>query len=387
MQDVAAMRHCRCGFLSVLPLLFLILIISGCAPKESVPISILHTPEHHVVTGMKLLESGKLLDAEREFNLAKELDPEYSPAFRGLGLVLAYKGDLKPAFDTMSHAQRLARTKQEEALVYVGLMRLYTRQKEEGWLEDVEENFERARMTLEDVPAMPDPYLYMGLAYKEAYRFSDAADAFRRVLEINETYTDQADQQLKLVQKIESAMPGTPIGKKVALLEKVKRVDVAALFIHELKLDAIYKEIRPGLSFKPPVEGAPIPVDVEDHALRADVQAVVDLGVKDLGVFPDGTFAPNDFVTRASYAIMISDIIATITDDPSLATKYRGHASPFADVRNDVPCFNAIMVCTTRGIIEPKRRVRQDIFDPAGPVSGADALLAIRRLKEDLGIF
>ena len=387
MQDVAAMRHCRCGFLSVLPLFFLILIIGGCAPKERAPIAILHTPEHHVVSGMKLLESGKLSDAEREFNLAKELDPEYCPAFRGLGLVLAYKGDLKSAFDTMSHAQKLARSKQEEALAYVGFMRLYTRQKDEGWLEHVQENFERARKTLEDVPHMPDPYLYMGLAYKEACRFSDAAHAFRKALEINKTLTDRAEQQLKLVQKIERAMPGTPIGKKVALLEKVKRVDVAALFIHELKLDAIYKKIRPGLPFKPPVKGAPIPVDVGDHPLGADVQAVVDLGVKGLGVFPDGNFAPNEFVTRASYAIMISDIIATIADDPSLATKYRGHVSPFADVRNDVPCFNAIMVCTTRGIIEPKRRVRQDIFDPGGPVSGADALLAIRRLKEDLGIF
>ena len=84
---------------------------------------------------------------------------------------------------------------------------------------------------------------------------------------------------------------------------------------------------------------------------------------------------------------MITDVISTITNDTSLATKYIGNVSPFVDVRNDIPYFNAIMVCTTKGIMEPKMDIRQDIFDPRGSVSGADALLAIRRLKEDLEIF
>ena len=36
-----------------------ILILGGCAPKERAPVTTLDTPEHHVFTGMKLLESGK----------------------------------------------------------------------------------------------------------------------------------------------------------------------------------------------------------------------------------------------------------------------------------------------------------------------------------------
>jgi len=85
----------------------------------------------------------------------------------------------------------------------------------------------------------------MGLAYKEAYKFSDAAAQFKKVLEINTTFIDKADYEVKLLQKIERALPGTTIGKKVALLEKVKRVDVAALFIQEMKLDKIYEKVRP----------------------------------------------------------------------------------------------------------------------------------------------
>jgi len=382
----------RFTLLVLLGILASILIVGGCAPRARPPVRTLDTPEHHVITGMKLLESGKLSDAEREFGLAKELDHEYSGAYRGLGLALGYKGDFKSGFDNLSLAKNLAKSKEEEALTHVGFMRLYTQQKHKGWLEGVEKNFMTATGTIKD---MPDPYFYMGLAYMEACEFSDAADAFKKVLEISRTFIDMADQQLELVQKIERAMPVTPIGKQVALLEKVKRVDVAALFIQELKLDAIYKKFRPEkfeTSSKPPGESfslqeIPVPADVQDHPFRADVQTVIGLRVEGLGVFPGGTFGPNEFITRASYAMMISDIISTITHDPSLATKYVGSVSPFADVRNDVPYFNAVMVCTTRGIIEPRRHIGEDIFDPRGSVSGADALLALRRLKEDLRIF
>jgi hypothetical protein len=76
MQDVAAMRHCNYGFLRFLPLLFLILIIGGCAPKARAPISTLQARDHHALTGMKLLETAKLSDAKREFNLARNKQRE-----------------------------------------------------------------------------------------------------------------------------------------------------------------------------------------------------------------------------------------------------------------------------------------------------------------------
>jgi hypothetical protein len=161
-------------------------------------------------------------------------------------------------------------------------------------------------------------------------------------------------------------------------------------------LDKVYEKLRPkrfDKSFRSPDETfspkeIPVPVDVQDHPLKADVQVAIGLEIKGLGTFPDGTFAPGESITRASYAMMIADIISTVTNDPALATKYKGNVSPFTDVANDVPYFNAIMVCTTRGIMEAKEGgIRQNMFDPMGSVQGADALLAIRRLKEDLKIF
>ena len=257
----------RFTFFILLAFISFILITGGCAPKARPPVTTLDTPEHHVFSGMKLLENGKLLDAEREFNLAKELDHKYAPAYRGLGLVSGYKGNFKSAFKHMARAKKLATSKSEKALAYVGFMRLYTLQKAKDWMGDVEDNFNNAKLIDKD---LPDSYFYMGIAYKEAYKFGDAADVFKKVLEINKTFIEKADYQLKLVQKIERAMPGTLIGKKVALLEKVRRIDLAALFIQELKLDIIYNKFRPkkfDTSFKSPGESSPskempIPVDV-----------------------------------------------------------------------------------------------------------------------------
>ena len=372
----------RSGFLTLLGLITVVFLLGGCAPMTRVPITTLDTPEHHAYSGMRLLEKGKVADAEREFASAMALDQTYPAAHRGLGLVLGYKGDSEAAFQYMAKAEELAEEKQEKALAYVGFMRLYTQQKGEGWLEEVESYFRDAMKTLKDLPEMPDPYYYMGIAYKEAFRFSDAAGAFKKVLEINKTLMSEADHHLTLVKKIERAMPSTLIGKKVALLEKVRRIDIAALFIQELKLDKAYEGLK-----SPGSGDVPIPPDVDDHPLKTDVQRVIKLGIKGLDTFPDGTFAPNESILRASYAMMIADIVSTLTNDPSLANKYRGSISPFADVRNDVPYFNAVMVCTTRGIIEAKGGMSQSIFGPMDSMSGAEALLAIRRLKEDLRLF
>ena len=367
-------------------------IINGCAPKAKIPITTLDTPEHHVLIGMKFLQIGKIKDAEREFKLAQELDNNYSPAYRGLGMVYAYQGDFKSAFKNMSQAKLLTKNKKDDALTYVGFMRLYTLQKGDNWLENVQENFQKAINIDKD---LLDAHFFMGIAYKEAYRLEDAEIAFNKVLEINRAFLDQADGQLEMIRKIEKAMPETLTGKKIALLEKVKKVDVAALFIHELKLAELYEKLTPkkseisseSMHKGPSIQETPIPIDIKNHPLRTDIKAIIELGVKGLSVLPDGSFAPNEFITRAGYAEMITDIISTITNDPSLKEKYSGMPSPFIDVRNDVPYFNAIMVCVSRGIIEPKSDIGQSFFAPMGSISGVDALLAIRKLKEDLKLF
>ena len=112
---------------------------------------------------------------------------------------------------------------------------------------------------------------------------------------------------------------------------------------------------------------------------------MLELGVKGLERMPDGTFRPNAALTRAEAAMIWEDVIVRATGDKTLATRYVGGASPFADLGSDHPAFNAAVLATTRGIMEAG--TRSGSFDPLGPVSGADALLSIKRLRDELTVF
>ena len=351
----------------------------GCAPIPGQPESILGTPKHHTYNGFKLLKKGRLDDAQREFEISLQLQPNFSTAHRGMGLAYGMKKQFKPAFRSMDFARDYARGKDEEALVFVGFMRLYMMKNGKGWMEEVEENFNHATSLIAD---LPDAYYYMGVAYKNGYRFSDSEKAFKKVLEINKSLITEADEQLKIVQKIERAMPESEFGKKVALMNRITRADVAGLFVKELTLDQIFEKARPKQEHTD-IRTLSLPPDVKNHPLKKDMGTVLQWHIKGLSPFPDGTFRPDELITWADYAIMVADIIAKAEDDPTLATKYVGTRTPFKDVGNDVPYFNALMVCTTRGgIMEAKN----GIFNPMRNVSGADALLVLRKLKEELGI-
>ena len=78
-------------------LMFFVVIALGffivsCGAKAVKPVSEMDTPEHHFYTGMKFLDQGKYPDAKGEFDRAIALDPKYSKAFAGNGLVAAYHG-------------------------------------------------------------------------------------------------------------------------------------------------------------------------------------------------------------------------------------------------------------------------------------------------------
>ncbi|MCB0259659.1 MAG: S-layer homology domain-containing protein, partial [Calditrichaeota bacterium] len=68
-------------------------------------------------------------------------------------------------------------------------------------------------------------------------------------------------------------------------------------------------------------------------------------------------------------------------NDPGLETKFFGTTSPFADVNNTSPIFNAVMVVSSRNLIPG---YDDGTFRPLNGVPGADALNIIRKLKADL---
>ncbi len=360
-------------------LFLVVLAVGGCAHQAiRTPSSGLDTPAHHVFNGFKSLDIGRLEDARREFELALELDPKYSPAYRGRGFVLGFKKEFGAAFEAMALAKKHVRSGEEEATCHVGFMRLFTLRRQKDWLKDVKRHYENA---LRAVGVMPSAHYYMGMAYKDAYRFNDAGHEFIRVMDLNGPFVNEADEQLKIVHKIQRALPGSGVGKRLALRDKITRADASAIFVHELRLERTFlKAGRPAQVIKN------IPSDIDGHPLRYDIVAVTSLGLGGLEVLADGCFMPDEPISRAAYAMVIEDIIGTITHDKKLYVRQIGSASPFPDVRPDAPYYNAVMVCTTRGIMSAAD-FHSGAFEPEGPISGADALLIIRKLREKLKIF
>jgi Tfp pilus assembly protein PilF len=182
------MRHVMIAILFLTPCFY-----TGCTPQPRPPENVLDTPEHHVSSGFKLMGKNYLSDAEREFNLALQLDPENTDAHRGLGLVYGRKTQFSPAFESMRQARDTAGTNRQKALAYVGFMRLYLMEQGDRWLDKTSARFSDALQYQKD---LPDAYFYMGIAYKKANRPSEAAKAFKKVLEINNGLVTESENEL-----------------------------------------------------------------------------------------------------------------------------------------------------------------------------------------------
>lgn len=365
------------------------LLMVSCGPKNRVSTSEFDTPQHHTNNGLKLVEKEKYVDAQKSFELAIQLDGKYSMAYTGVALANIYTANYDNAWDNLKTAWKYAKTDEEKEFIYVSRIQYFTQSKgKKKWLEAAKDEFDDAvKINPQHAPA----YYFMGLAYKAGLEFNLAGQMFTKVLELKTDYMEQADVQWKFLQKVQRAMPGTATGKQIALVERLTRADAAALFMEELKIAELYKKRLPktfDTSFKDPQKAAaksvkPTAKDIAGEPLRVDIEGILGIGLRGLENYPDGNFHPQELITRAAYAMMLEDILIKVCGDNTLATKFIGSTSPFPDLRADLPYFNAAMVVTSRGIMEPKD-ITTGEFAPLGPVAGVDALLIIRKIKEEL---
>ncbi len=174
------------------------LFVLGCAQAPKSPEDVLDTPAHHVSSGFKFLKKNYDADARREFQLALQLDPYYSAAHRGLGLVYAKEKQFEPAFEAMGKARDDASSGEQKAMAYVGFMRLHTMRKTPGWLNRVAERFQDALRWKSD---LPDAYFYMGIAYKDAKRPDEAEQSFKQVIKLNQGLVKEAQKEILTIQQ------------------------------------------------------------------------------------------------------------------------------------------------------------------------------------------
>ena len=377
-------------------------LLTGCAKTRKVG-GQMDTPEVHYEQGMKYYNQGDFKRAGDEFELARTLDFKYPPCYAGFALVEGEKARAESdpklkekGFDkAMKYIEKAKSLDSKLVAAWLAHGMVLTMQhmadEDKNWIEDAIKPYNRVIEKLD--PKCSEAYYRKGWTLKYAYKFRDAALQFKKVLDLNKDFTKEADEQWKIMQDIERAAPGSKIGMKIALIEKISRADVAALFISELDATNLIQKKRPknyDTDFKAPEDKRTLnpqtivtmadATDIADCWARNFITDCINLGIRGLEAYPDHTWTPNQLTTRGEYAFMLEDLLIAILRDESLATKHIGATqSRFPDVNVSAPYYNAIcnMVdknCMTANI--------ESEFTPLAPVSGADALLIIRKLKE-----
>jgi len=365
-----------------------VLVGTGCGPKPVAQESILDTPQNHYRQGLRELERGNLDSAEKAFDRAMDLAPDYPGSYAGKALVLSRKQEYKEALRMADKA--IGKDKNFIDAHIVRGQVLSAQKKGDDWIKDAVKSFDKA---LKIDPESSKARYYKGLAYKEAFMFDEAADEFRAVIAAKDDYSANADSEWELIQKIQRAAPGTALGKKIALIQEIDRSDLAVLLIEELKILTILEKKRPktyDTEFRPPEDPREMKgkeaetgngiQDIAGHWAETWIEQIVSAGVMEL--FPDKTFMPDQKITRANFAGVLQSMLILVTGDNSLARKYISSPSRFPDVNPSHYAYNAICLAVDRGFM--KTLDLNGAFGIKDTVTGADALLMIRQFQNAL---
>ncbi|MFA6811041.1 MAG: S-layer homology domain-containing protein [Desulfoplanes sp.] len=381
-----------------LVVILLMTALCACAPKSRKAVGIMDTPEHHYNQGITFLDRKAFNDAGKEFALALELDEAYGPALAGQGLLTVIQGDddgLKMIFK----GERKADGAWEKVQAVAAEIRAYIVMKKGGrssetlMIRNAKAAFAKGMLVNKDASIL---YFYMGEAYLQGLDFGPAEAMFAQSKALQGGFEERAYERWKFVQKANLAAPESMIGKKIALVEKLRRADMAALLVEELNVERFYNRTQEPetVSVEAPkgimMQGEDLytkkdVTDIADNPLRSDIDKVLALGVPGMQAYPDHTFRPGVPVSRVEAAQLFQDIIVRATGKQDLATEYIGDTSRMPDVPSDHWGYNAVRLCTTRGIMHTD--IRNNSFYPQEVISGVDALLSIKEIKRALTVF
>jgi len=392
---VAVQQHCARWSLLML-VLFIAVTLMSCGSKNGKPTVVkppvvrVEPADVYIDAGLQLLEKGQYDDATREFTWALTKNPKNARAAIGRSIARIYLGDYEEALDDLKSGCKYAKQNGDKVFCQVARIRIYTKDKQDKlWFSKAKEAFNAAT---EIDSQNSDAYFYMGFAFRDSLNFDEAGKMFREVIAINDRHVTEAEVQADRIKKIQGAMASTKTGRTIALADRVTRADCAAIIVEEIKLEKILSRQDPNAATvterekgKKAEKGKAVAKDIAEHPFRLHIEEVLKLGIKGLTKYPDGSFRPDEGVNRAAYAVIMEDILERLTGNAELKKPFQGTQSPFPDVKAGCPYYEAVMVVTSRGIME-KKNAGEDAFAPLAPLSGAEALLIARKLKEDLKI-
>ncbi|MFH0810155.1 MAG: hypothetical protein V2A77_06760 [Pseudomonadota bacterium] len=364
----------RPGSLLLLLLLCASLGLEGaCARPRSRWLG-LDTAQYHLETGLKLLAADKPAHAERELALAIYYDPRCGLAYCGLCVACAQEGKFDEARGHLNMARRLAGDGPTKCQVQVAHLRLLLAERPAGWLDSARETYaqaqaSRAQNNSQDA-ADQSPAYFMALCYKAALELERAEELLARVVAAGGTYSREAAQEWRLVERARRCPAQPLLGRELTTRSSLSRAELAALLRTELGLG------------EPWPTGRPEPEDLAAHKMKGQVLPILMLNLEPLVVFADGTFHPDTPITRVEFARLLQSLLEGWNAG---RMNWREPArSPYPDVLPETTGYDAITLCGSRGLLEVRDLLTGEM-EPGGLLAGADALLAIGRLREQRG--
>ena len=223
------------------------------------------------------------------------------------------------------------------------------------------------QQALEQEPTDVRTLMVLGELHESQGDFGKAIEAYEGVvaLEVNDAVEKRIDtlhEKLLL-----AALP--PEFHAIQNAPSVSRADLAALF--GVRLDEVIKRW--------PRRDAEVITDVRGHWASPWIQAVTRAGLME--VYPNHTFQPAAGVRRSDLAQAASRVLTLIgREKPALGERWKGSSRRrFLDVSQGHPAYAAASLVVEAGVMRP---AEDGSFLLSRPVSGAEAVAAVRKLEE-----
>lgn len=371
--------------------LLTLVLAPGCGGRgHIVPQSLLDTAETHYGRGLLALDEGDQSTAQAQFERARGLDDDFPGSYVGDALIASAQGEYFRAHQSIEQALH---RDADFVDAHIALGRIVV---DEGlakgrdsadWLQQATRSFRRAARLS---PGRADADYHLARAQARAGELEAALASYQRVIAHNRgALVAKAMSEAERLQIVQRAAPGTKLGARIAMQERITSAELAVLLLEEMKLEELVRQRRATadpVAFRPP-GSPPAPAGRTETTssqmatawAQPWVQRALELGLPGLEPLPDGTPGAGEIVTRAQFARVVEGILSLLTGAADQMTRYVGEASRFPDVRADHFGYNAIALSVDRGIMRPDPVTGR--FRPEDPVSGAEALLIVRELQ------
>lgn len=342
-----------------------------------------------VESGNRLLAAKQAANALRYYQSAVQKNPNFTEARLGLAKALSKTGDTSQSLFEARQAMIHAGSQEERIRVARETINILGELSARGELPSYGYDLAEREWAILEMSGTEDQesLLKLGELYQRGLHLSRALEAFERAGVSGGLPEEDVKDRVSRIRTVQSYAPRSNLGKQLGLMPHVKRGELAALLIQELRLDRL-RASQGSATWQPILEKsgtAPTVNDIAESPQRGDIERVLAIGIRGLEPFPDHTFRPAESVTRAEFVLILEDVLTRATRDQTLSTQLIGKDSRFDDIKDGAWYQGAANLARSLGLFEPAPGEPAH-FRPLDPITGVEALQAFRLLRKRLDV-